>query len=149
MQYAKVDFDKYAHEGKKMNVGKLFAVYIAIVLCAFSADSFANTLGSAPDNAVSIQGHWEGSWQYSDGSYSEKFSFDLDESGQKISGSGLDEKNVPAKVTGVRNGKSITLKIVPENGDAPIAFSGQVQTNVIRGIWVVGGSSGPWSAIKK
>lgn len=47
-------------------------------LCLFILFSgYAVSSSYAGVDSASLSGHWEGSWQYSDKSYVEKFSFDL------------------------------------------------------------------------
>ncbi|OGV81402.1 MAG: hypothetical protein A2340_10340 [Lentisphaerae bacterium RIFOXYB12_FULL_60_10] len=99
--------------------------------------------------APSLGGRWEGAWQFSDGSYIEKFSFDLVESGRTVTGSGVDEKGIAAKVTGEVSDTSFTLTVVPEDGSDPIVFSGKIDTISIHGVWEVGGTTGPWAAEKR
>lgn len=98
---------------------------------------------------TSLDGHWEGAWQFADGSYVEKFSFDLTQSGITVVGSGLDEKGVTAKVSEKIEDLSFTLVVVPEDGADPIVFSGQKVNKSIRGVWRVGTTTGPWAAEKR
>ena len=132
-----------------MKAIKYITVCLSILLYIFYFNGYAGSSSFASVEKASLSGHWEGSWQYTDGSYVEKFSFDLIESGGIITGKGVDEKGIAAKVTGVNKDSLFTLKIVPEDGNPPILFSGQLDKNTIRGTWIVGRSSGPWSAVKK
>ena len=104
--------------------------------------------GSPAESGPSLEGRWEGSWQYADGSYVEKITFDLAESGSKITGSGMDEKGVAAKISGEAHGASFSLLVVPENGTDPIVFAGRLDKSCIEGEWSVGRVKGPWSAKK-
>lgn len=104
---------------------------------------------SSETTPPSVAGRWEGAWKTEDGSFSEKFSFQLQVDGQVIHGQGLDEKGVSAKVSGKINDSSLTLKISPENGEKPIQFTGRLEKDTLQGTWKVDAGTGSWSAVRK
>lgn len=119
----------------KLSSLAMFAVLVALCGCS-------TPHATSSDAETSVSGGWTGEWRTAAGDHVERFSVDLNQDGEALSGTGVDEHGEPAKAKGSVVGDKVQVTLWNQDGSA--IFTGVLAAGAIRGSWTMGDESGPF-----
>jgi hypothetical protein len=104
--------------------------------------------------SVAISGHWSAVWKDPVAGFSENFTMDLEQKGNKVEGTAafVDSRRTKAVVSGQISGNKIHLVMKPDSENLhEVSWTGTVADNSVTGTWYLHGNppsgmaaSGPW-----